>query len=1025
VRIVRIPATGRIPLSSFLYRLGSFCARRAWLVLLVWLMVVLLVGAGRITLGARTSNDIRLPGTETQAATDFLAREFPPQQNGQSPVVFYDPAGKLTDPAARKAVEASVKHMAALPDVYSVTSPFVRGGRGVTLSENGKYGLAQVLLRVNGGEVTPQLAAAVMAATAPARAAGIQTEAGGVLGIQLSAQKSRRSEAVGLVAGVVILAVTFGTLVAAGMPIVTAIVALVTGLGLIGFLGYLVDIPVVGPTLATMLGLGVGIDYALFIVFRFRDELHGGTPVREAVARSMATSGSAVVFAGTTVIIALLSLLVARVPILGAMGYSSALAVLVAVLTAITFLPAVLSLVGRRIDALRVPWRRGATQAVKEDNVWSRWAGAVTRHPWVSLVAALAVMLPLAAPTLTLILGQEDIGAWPTSSTQRRAFDLISRGFGPGANGRLLVAAAFSPAAEPSAAYTAKKAEAERLAKGLEKDAKRLERQGKALQRRGDGLKADKAALARQAAALKAQQARLQAQAAPLLARKNALLAQQQKLLAQKRRLQAEGAALQTQAAALQQQGAALAAQAQQLGAQIAAVQAQIAQTTDPAELQQLQAQLASLVAQLQGVQQQIAQVQAAGAKLQKQQAALQKQGEALAAQGRTLAAAGRALQADSATATAQGNALQAQAARLQAQGSALKTRAARLKKDAAALKREKRRLELRGRRAKALKRDLVTMLTDAGGQPRATDPRFVRLQQALKSAPGVQSIAPPRVNKTGTAAVFALQAATRPADPKTADLVRRLRAGVVPQATRGQGVTAYVGGVTAAYEDLSAMISSRLPLVIAVVLALSFVVLLAAFRSVLVPLKAILCNLLAVGAAFGVLTAFFQWGWGLKLIGLQNPYHTVAIASYVPLIMFAVLFGMSTDYEVFLISQIFHAHAEGMDTFAAVRAGVGTSARVITAAAIIMVTVFLSFVANPDPILKEFAIGLSVAILLDATIVRLVIVPATMVLLGEWNWWLPRWLHWLPKVDLPDERAGAAAPAGPRAPAAEAAPAE
>jgi uncharacterized membrane protein YdfJ with MMPL/SSD domain len=994
-------------------------------VLLVWLVVVLLVGAGRFTLGARTSNDIRLPGTETQKATDFLAREFPPQQNGQSPVVLYDPDGKLTDPAARRAVEATVERMAAMPDVYSVTSPFVRGGRGITLSEDGKTGLVQVLLKVNGGEVTPELAAAVMAAAAPARAAGIQTEAGGVLGIQLSAQKSRRSEAIGLIAGVVILAVTFGTLVAAGMPIITAMVALLVGLGLIGFLGYLVDIPVVGPTLATMLGLGVGIDYALFIVFRFRDELHGGTPVREAVARAMATSGSAVVFAGTTVIIALLALLAARVPILGAMGYSSALAVLVAVLTAITFLPAVLALVGRRIDALRLPWRRAATEAVKEDNVWSRWAGVVTRHPWASLIAALAVMLPLAAPTLTLILGQEDIGAWPTSATQRRAFDLISDGFGPGANGRLLVAAAFSPAAEPSAAYTAKKDEAERLAAGLEKDARRLERQGKALQRRGDGLKADKAALERQAAALKAQQAQLQAQAAPLLARKNELQAQQQKLLSREKRLQAQGAALAAQAAALQQEGAALAAQAQQLAAQIAVVQAQIAQTTDPVELLKLRAQLASLLVQLQGVQQQIAQVQVEGVKLQKQKAALQKQGAALAAEGRKLAAAGRTLQADSAAVTAQGDALKALGARLQAQGSALEKRAARLEKDAAALKREKRRLERQGRRAKALKKDLVAMLTDAGGQPRATDPRFVRLQEALKAAPGVRSIAPPRVNKTGTAAVFAIQATTRPADPKTADLVHRLRETVVPRATRGQGVTAYVGGVTAAYEDLSAMISSRLPLVIGVVLALSFVVLLAAFRSVLVPLKAILCNLLAVGAAFGVLTAFFQWGWGLPLIGLQNPYGTVAIASYVPLIMFAVLFGMSTDYEVFLISQIFHAHDEGMDTHASVRSGVGVSARVITAAAIIMVTVFLSFVVNPDPILREFAVGLSVAILLDATIVRLVIVPATMVLLGEWNWWLPRWLQWLPKVDLPDERAGAAAPAGPHAPAAEPAPAE
>ena len=316
-------------------------------------------------------------------------------------------------------------------------------------------------------------------------------------------------------------------------------------------------------------------------------------------------------------------------------------------------------------------------------------------------------------------------------------------------------------------------------------------------------------------------------------------------------------------------------------------------------------------------------------------------------------------------------------------------------------------------------------MLTDAGGQPRATDPRLVHLQQALEAAQGVQSISPPSVNKSGSAAVFALTATTRPADPVTSDLVSRLRTTVIPDATRGEGVTAYVGGITAAYDDLAAIISSRLPLVIGVVLALSFVVLLAAFRSVLVPLKAIICNLLAVGAAFGILTAFFQWGWGLSLIGLDNAYHTVPIASYVPLIMFAVLFGMSTDYEVFLISQIFHAHAEGMDTFAAVRTGVGSSARVITAAALIMVTVFASFVLTADPIIKEFGVGLSIAILLDATIVRLVIVPATMVLLGEWNWWLPRWLQWLPRVDLPDERAGATASSGPAAPAAAPAPAD
>jgi uncharacterized membrane protein YdfJ with MMPL/SSD domain len=986
-------------------------------VVVAWLVVVVAVGSLWVTVGGRTSNNIRLPGTETQAATDFLAAEFPPQQNGQSPVVFHVARGTLEDPAVKRAVEESVRRMRAAPHVESVVGPYTPGGRGILLSKDGRTGLAQVLLSVDGGAVTRAIAARVLAAARPARDAGVQVEAGGVLGVRLSEEKSRRSEAIGLAAGIVILALTFGCLAAAGMPIITAIVGLVTGLGLVGLLGHVVDIPVVGPTLATMLGLGVGIDYALFIVFRYRDELHAGVEVREAVARSLATSGTAVVFAAVTVIIALLSLLVARVPILGAMGYASALTVFIAMLTAITFLPAVLSLLGRRIDSLRLPWRRETPETPHEDNVWGRWAAIVTRHPWVSLAASLALLLPLAAPTLTLILGQEDLGAWPDSTTLRRGYDLISKGLGPGANGRLLVAARFSPAAEPSAAYTAEKARAEKLAKQLKRGADRLKRRGKALERRAEVLKVTKAALERRAADLKARKAALTTQAAPLLAQKDALLAQQRKLLAQKSALLAQQSKLEAQGAALQQQAAALAAQMQQLQAQIAAVQAQIAQTTDPVQLQQLQAQLLALLAAVQSGQQQAAQLQAEGAALKKQGAALKKQGEQLAARGAQLQAAGSRLQAQSAALTAQGAALQAEGARLVAEGAALKKRGAALKKDAAALERQKRRLERRAREARALKKDLVRMLTDAGGLPRATDPRLVRLQDAIAQTKGVKSVSPANVNKSGSAVVFAITATTAPADPATSDLVTRLRKSVIPGATRGDGVTAYVGGITSAYDDLATIISSRLPLVIAVVLALSFVVLLVAFRSVLVPLKAILCNLLAVGAAFGILTVFFQWGWGLGLVGLETLSGTVPIASYVPLIMFAVLFGMSTDYEVFLISQIFHAHAEGMDTHAAVRSGVGSSARVITAAAIIMVVVFLSFVSNPDPVLKEFAIGLAVAILLDATIVRLVIVPATMVLLGEWNWWLPRWLQWLPRVDLPDERAGGAAPTGPAGP--------
>ncbi|HZL65521.1 MAG TPA: MMPL family transporter [Thermoleophilia bacterium] len=962
-------------MSRFLYRLGAVCVRRRYVVLLMWTLAFASVVAGVLAFGMRTNNDIRLPGTGAQHASDLLRREFPPQQNGLSPIVFRAARGKLTDPAQKRAVEASVAAMKRTASVSAVISPFSPAGKSF-LSADGKTAVAQVLLDVNGGQLTRAVASRVFSAAEPARQAGIQVEAGGAVGLRLSETKSRRSEAIGLISAVIILAFTFGCLAAAGMPVVTAIVGLITGLGLVGLLGHFVAIPDVAPTLATMIGLGVGIDYALFIVFRYRDELHGGATVQDAIARTMATSGSAVVFAGGTVIIALLSLLVARVPILGAMGYAAAIAVVVAVLTAVTMLPAVLAVLGPRIDALRLPGRRRPHQTAGRDNVWARWAGLVTRHPWIALVASLLVLVPLMLPVLTLTLGQEDVGVTPASTTQRRAFDLISAGFGPGANGPLVVAAEFRPAATPSAAYASKIAEAGRLKKSLDAGKKRLTRRARALKTQGAALKTQQAALMAQGAALQSRKDSLQAQGAMLQRQQSALLASKNKLLAQQAKLTAEGEAL--------------AAKGQALAAQIVQVKQQLATATDPLVIAELQAQLAGLVAQAQQV--------------QAQSAALQQQGAALAAQGKRLQAQGDALLAKGNALKTQGAALQAQAAKLAAQGAALKKQGAALQAQAASLKKAERRLKGQGKRALALKDELTKLLTKAAGQPRATDPRIVRLQDAFAATAGVRSVAPPRVNKSGTAAVFALTPTHRPADPVTAALVKRLRATVIPDATRGQGVSAYVGGVTAAYDDLAALIAKRLPLVIGTVLALSFVILLLAFRSVLVPLKAIICNLLAVGAAFGVLTVLFQWGWGLRFVGLANPYGTVPIASYVPLIMFAVLFGMSTDYEVFLISQIFQAHAAGQGSHEAVRTGVGTSARVITAAALIMITVFASFILNGDPVIKEFGVGLSIAILLDATIVRMVIVPATMVLLGEWNWYLPRWLEWLPRMDLPEE---------------------
>ncbi|MCX6372822.1 MAG: MMPL family transporter, partial [Actinobacteria bacterium] len=846
---------------------------------------------------------------------------------------------------------------------------------GALMSADGRTAVALVLLDVNGGRVTRELAGRVMAGADAARRAGLEVEAGGVLGVRLSETKSRRSEVIGIVAALVILAFTFGALAAAGMPVVTALVGLVTGLGLVGLLGHMVAIPDVAPTLATMIGLGVGIDYALFIVFRYRDELHAGASVKEAITRTMATSGSAVVFAGGTVIVALLSLLVARVPMLGAMGYAASITVLVAVLTAVTLLPAILALLGRHIDALPLPGRRRPEGAPAGDNVWARWAGLVTRHPWAALIASLVVLVPLMAPTLTLTLGQEDMGVASTSTTQRRAFDLISAGLGPGANGRLFVAAEFKPAATPSAGYTRKLDEAQRLKRRLEAGKRSLEKKAAALKQRRAALEAKQAGLKAQAAALQTQKSTLQAQASTLQQQQSQLLARKSQLTAEKARLIAESEAL--------------AAQGQELAAQIATVQQEIAVSQDPAEIARLRAELVVLAGQAQEVQTQVAALQKDAAALRQRATQLENDGRALAAQAGAL--------------SAQGASLQAQADRLAAQGAALKKQGRALKRQALRLKKEKRRLERDAKTARALKAELTTLLTRAGGEPRATDLRVVRLQDALAGTSGVASVAPPRVNKTGSAAVFGVTATTRPADPVTADLVRRLRDTVIPAATTGDGVTAYVGGVTAAFDDLAALIAARLPLVIGTVLALSFLILLVAFRSLLVPLKAILCNLLAVGASFGVLTAVFQWGWGLSLVGLANPYGTVPIASYVPLLMFAVLFGMSTDYEVFLISQIFQAHAAGEGSHEAVRSGVGTSARVITAAAAIMIVVFASFVLNGDPIIKEFGVGLSIAILLDATIVRMVIVPATMVLLGEWNWYLPSWLQWLPLIDLPE----------------------
>ena len=952
-------------MARLLYRLGRLEAAHPVIVLIVWVIVVVAaVGALRVV-GAKTNNDQSLPGTGSQDAVDLLAKSFSPQQNGTSPIVFHVTHGKLTDAANKKAIDASFTAIKKQPHVYSAVNPLTQQGQGY-LSKDERTAFIPVLMNVSSGDLTETMAARVLAAAEPARAAGMQTAAGGPIGSALSQPATETSELIGLAFAMVILALTFGTLVAMGMPIISAVIGLAVGLSLVGLAGHLFSIPSVGTTIAIMIGLGVGIDYALFIVSRHRTNLAQGMAVRESIARTLAGAGSAVLFAATTVIIALVSLTVAGIPLVASLGYAAAFAVLTAVAAATTLLPAILSLLGVRVNAAKLPsFLRGRGR--EGPGMWGRWAALVTRHPYRALGAALVIMVPLAIPMLSLTLGQEDIGVTPTSTTERQAFDLISAGFGPGYNGPLLVATSLTPAATQSATYTKQYNEATSLQKSITAQQKTLQQQADALQ---------------------AQQASLQSQQAKLLSEKKSLQSQQAKLAAQR--------------ADLRRQADSLGAKLRPLVRQLAALRLREARLERAINNSTNPVRTASLRVRLGRVRDQEAVVRS-------ELAPLESQARVLAGEARTLAA--------------QAASLSAQAAKLAAQGAALKAQAAALQRQADELQQQQKALQAQADQAKKLQQQLTTELTKAGGDPRGTDPRIVKLQDALGTPGGVAVVSPPSINKSGDTTILSVIATTRPADPKTAALVRQLRSSVIPGATEG-GVVAYVGGSTAANVDLAALITARLPLVILTVLALSFLLLLLATRSLLVPLQAALTNMLSVAASFGVLTAVFQWGWGLKLIGLENPYGTVPIASYVPLMMFAVLFGLSMDYEVFLVSQIEEEHGAGRGPREAIEAGLGRSARVITAAGLIMITVFGSFILNGDPIVKQFGVGLSVAVLLAAGM-TLLLAPAILVLFRGALWWLPRSVgRLLPDLGLEEDGGTLPRPVAEPAPAfAEATP--
>jgi putative drug exporter of the RND superfamily len=761
-------------MAGVLYRLGTACARHHRVVIAIWLVVAVAIVLVANSVGRQTSNNLSLPGTNSTAATDLLDAKLPEQANGTNPVVLKTEQGTLTSESNRKAVNATVKSLERNRYVRSAVSPLSREGEDA-LSKDKRIGYISVLLTIGPADIDVDEANEIIDAADPGREAGLTVAVGGYLGEEVSKPDTGTSEVVGIVAAIVILLVAFGTMAAMPLPIVTALLAVITGLSVIGMLGHVIDVPDVGPTLGIMIGLGVGIDYSLFIVTRHRGFLAQGLPVEDSAARAVATSGSAVLFAGGTVVIALCSLVLANIPLVSAMGLAAAVVVVVAIAAALTVLPAILGILGHRIESWKIPFLHTPAHDHRPHG-WARWAHGVARHPWLAMLVSIVVLLLLALPTLDLELGAQDDGELPKSTEARQAYDLLTEGFGAGYTGPLLIAVDFG----------------------------------------GDPAHPDRKKL-------------------------NQVKSQQQ---------QAE------QAAALGE---------------------------PPSKSQQRQ------------------------------------------------------------------------------------------------LGQE-----------------------EAFYKSKASDPRLVKLENKISKAKDVKLVSTAKVNKSGSAAVFTATANTAPASDPTEELVRKLRSTVIPDAVQGTTLTAYVGGETAGYIDLASKISDKLLSVIAIVVALAFVLLLIAFRSILVPLTSALMNLLSVAAAYGVLTAVFQKGWGAELIGLDGP---VPIASYVPLIMFAILFGLSMDYQVFLLSRVHENYERSRDNLNAVVDGLAVSARVITSAALIMVCVFGSFILDADVVVKQFGVGLAVAIAIDATIVRCVLVPAVMVRLGHANWWLPRWLgRFLPRVGIEGE---------------------
>jgi RND superfamily putative drug exporter len=704
-----------------LERSARFMYRRRRYVLGFWILLLVGVFALSNSIGGAFKTEFKLPGTESQAAFDLLQQSSFRSRQIQSQIVFAAEQG-IDDPAVQRQMQQLFARIEQrVPDV-NVVSPYVREGVR-QISRNGKIAYAQLNFADRSAEAFKNIGNEIKAWGADIHVKGLAVDFGG--NMFAAPGLNGTSEAIGIAAAMIILLIAFGSVLAMGLPVGTALFGIGTGIAIVLIARNAIDMPDFTTSAVAMVGLGVGIDYALFIVTRHRENLAAGLDPEHSTMRAIGTAGRAVLFAGTTVIISVLGLVLMKTSIMRGVAIAIAIGVLTTMLASVTLLPALLGFVGRNIDKFGLPHRK-QSEELRGETVWQRWSHVIQRHPWPAAIAGLLFLVVLALPLFSMRLGFTDAGNRPTSDTTRRAYDTLSEGFGPGFNGPLLLAAKTPHG------------------------------------------------------------------------------------------------------------------------------------TADLATLQELSATL-----------------------------------------GKT---------------------------------------------------------------------------------------------------PGVAFASPPNPNSDGTVAIMEVIPTTDPQAKETADLVQHLRDDVIPAATKGR-VAVKVGGITAAADDFARYTASRLPIFMGAVLLLSFLLLMVVFRSLLVPLKAVIMNLLSIGAAYGVVVAVFQWGWGSSLIGVER---SAPVEAWAPVFIFAVVFGLSMDYEVFLLSRIREEYDRTGNNGTAVADGLALTARVITAAALIMVCVFGSFVFGPEVALKLMGLGLAVAVLVDATVVRLVLVPSTMELLGDWNWWLPKWLdRILPRVSV------------------------